>query len=297
MQKLLLAHGGALSNLPLFVAIDGGLLKARGFAAQAPSYDGFQSTAEILASGAAGLGTTGFTRALVEHAQPDPLRIVGGSGKLGMALVAQPGIGVRDLRGCQVGTFAHDPMEVLLYDTLHAHHVSFGEIECIHYDSLGDAVRDLQERRIAALTVVEPWISRLEAQGFEVLCDGVHAWGGDYPDTLVVARASFLCAHPDIVRAVLSAMLEAQALILQDPAAAVRLSAHRWPEFTSDELLAGIARQPPDVDIRPLRHCILARASSLEALGRMRVTSNLSDIFALDLLDQVLGQRSPAYCG
>ncbi|HDR8993026.1 MAG: ABC transporter substrate-binding protein [Burkholderia contaminans] len=294
MQKLLLAHGGALSNLPLFVAIDGGLLEARGFAALAPQCDGFQSTAEMLSSDAAGLGTTGFTRALVEHALPDPLRIVGGSGKLGMALVAQPGMSVRDLRGRHVGTFADDPMEVLLYDALHAHDVSFGEIECIRYDSLGSAVRDLREHRIAALTAVEPWISRLEVQGFEVLCDGVHAWGGDYPDTLLVARASFLRAHPDVVRAVVSAMLEAQALILQDPAAAVRLSAHRWPEFTIDELLAGIARQPPDVDIRPLRHCILARASSLEALGRMRVTSSLSEIFALDLLDQVIGHRSPA---
>ncbi|WP_244831182.1 ABC transporter substrate-binding protein [Caballeronia sp. TF1N1] len=288
MRKLLLAHGGALSNLPLFVAIDTGLLEARGLHAEAPELAEFKSTAALLRTGAAQLGTTGFTQALVDHALPDPLRIVGGSGKLGMALVGQGGLTVEALRGQRVGTFADDPMEALLYDALRIYGVGMSEVECVHFGSLTAAAGDLLAGRIAALTLVEPYISRFVAQGFDVLCDGIEAWGGDYPDTLLVARESFLVAQPDIVREVLAGMLEAQALIERDPHAALRASAHRWPEFSHDELLAGMARQPSDVDIRPLRASVLARASALEALGRMRITPRLSDIFALDLLDGLL---------
>jgi NitT/TauT family transport system substrate-binding protein len=290
MRKLLLAHGSALSNLALFVAVDTGLFERHGLQVEAPHFAEFSSTAALLRSGEAELGTTGFTQALVDHARPDPLRIVGGSGKLGMALMGQPGLSMNDLRGQCVGTFADDPMEVLLHDALQAHGIEPRQIECVLYPSLGDAVADFFDGRIAALTLIEPWISRLRLQGYEVLCDGLHAWGGEYPDTLLVVRKSFLDAHPEIVAATLRAMLDAQQTIRNNPREALRASAHRYPEFTLDELLAGVDAQPPVIDIRPLSRCILARAASLEALGRMHVTAALEDIFSFDLLAQTLAE-------
>ncbi|HEX3638238.1 MAG TPA: ABC transporter substrate-binding protein [Paraburkholderia sp.] len=290
MQKLVLAHGSALSNLALFVAVDSGLFERHGLRAEAPPLTHFGSTAALLRSGEADLGTTGFTQPLVDHAQPDPLRIVGGSGKLGMALMGQPGLAMSDLRGQRVGTFADDPMEVLLHDALRVHGMDSMQIERVLYPSLAEAVGDLLAGRLAALTLIEPWISRLRPSGFEVLCDGLHAWGGDYPDTLLVARKSFLDAHPELIRAALRAMLDAQEAITNTPREALRASAHRYPEFTLDELLAGIAAQPPSVDIRPLRACILARARSLEALGRMQISGSIGEIFSFDLLEQTLAQ-------
>jgi NitT/TauT family transport system substrate-binding protein len=290
MQKLLLAHGSALSNLALFVAVDTGLFERHGLQVEAPPLAHFSSTAALLRSGEADLGTTGFTQPLVDHAQPDPLRIVGGSGKLGMALMGQPGLSISDLRGQHVGTFADDPMEVLLHDALRVGGIAPIQIERVLYPSLADAVADLTSGRLAALTLIEPWISRLHLRGFEVLCDGLHAWGGDYPDTLLVARKSFLDAHPEIICAALRAMLDAQEAITNNPRAALRASAYRYPEFTLDELLAGIAAQPPIIDIRPLRECILARARSLEALGRMQVSGSIGEIFSFDLLAQTLAQ-------
>ena len=125
-----------------------------------------------------------------------------------------------------------------------------------------------------------------------MLCDGLHAWGGEYPDTLLVARKSFLEAHPEIVAAALRAMLDAQKAIEGDPREALRATAHRYPDFSLDELLAGVAAQPPVIDIRPLSRCILARAASLEALGRVHVTAALEDIFSFDLLAQTCSPSS-----
>jgi ABC-type nitrate/sulfonate/bicarbonate transport system substrate-binding protein len=290
MRKLLLAHGSALSNLALFVAVDTGLFERHGLRVEAPPLAEFSSTAALLRSGQADLGTTGFTQALVDHARPDPLRIVGGSGKLGLALMGQSGLSMERLRGQRVGTFADDPMEVLLHDALHAHGIEPRQIERVLYRSLVEAVDDFLDGRIAALTLIEPWISRLRQQGFEVLCDGLHAWGGEYPDTLLVARKSFLEAHPETVAAALRAMLDAQKAIDGDPREALRATAHRYPDFSLDELLAGVAAQPPVIDIRPLRHCIRERAASLEALGRMQATAALEDIFSFDLLAQTLAE-------
>lgn len=292
MQKLLLAHGSALSNLALFVAVDSGLFERHGLQAEAPPLTHFSSTAALLRSGAADLGTTGFTQPLVDHARPDPLRIIGGSGKLGMALMGQPGLSMSDLCGQRVGTFADDPMEVLLHDALRVHGMDSMQIERVLYPSLAEALGDLTTGRLAALTLIEPWISRLQLRGFEVLCDGLHAWGGDYPDTLLVARKSFVDAHPEVICATLRAMLDAQEAIASNPREALRASAYRYPEFTLDELLAGVAAQPPIIDIRPLRQCILARARSLEALGRMQTSDSIEEIFSFDLLARALAQSS-----
>jgi NitT/TauT family transport system substrate-binding protein len=290
MRKLLLAHGSALSNLALFVAVDTGLFERHGLEVEAPPLAEFSSTAALLRSGEAELGTTGFTQALVDHARSDPLRIVGGSGKLGIALMGQPGLSMNALRGRRVGTFADDPMEVLLHDALQVHGIEPGQVERVLYPSLDGAVDDFLGGRIAALTLIEPWISRFRLQGFDMLCDGLHAWGGDYPDTLLVARKSFLEAHPEVIAAALRAMLDAQRAIEDDPREALRASAHRYPQFTVDELLAGVAAQPPVVDIRPLRDCIRARAASLEALGRMCAAAALDDIFSFDLLASTLAE-------
>jgi NitT/TauT family transport system substrate-binding protein len=292
MRKLLLAHGSALSNLALFVAVDTGLFERYGLQVEAPPLAEFSSTAALLRSGQADLGTTGFTQALVDHARPDPLRIVGGSGKLGLALMGQSGLSMERLRGQRVGTFGDDPMEVLLHDALHAHGIEPRQIERVLYPSLVEAVDDFLDGRIAALTLIEPWISRLRQQGFEVLCDGQHVWGAEYPDTLLVARKSFLEAHPETVAAALRAMLDAQKAINGDPREALRATAHRYPDFSLDELLAGVTAQPPGIDIRPLSRCILARAASLEALGRMRATAALEDMFSFDLLAQTLAETS-----
>src|ERR1700682_5375585 len=136
MRKLLLAHGSALSNLALFVAVDTGLFERHGLEVEAPPLAEFSSTAALLRSGEAEIGTTGFTQALVDHARSDPLRIVGGSGKLGMALMGQPGLSMNALRGRRVGTFADDPMEVLLHDALQVHGIEPGQVERVLYPSL-----------------------------------------------------------------------------------------------------------------------------------------------------------------
>ena len=262
---MILTHGGALSNLPLFLALDAGLVAARGLDVTAPALDGFGSTASRLRDGAADLGTTGFTQALADADDADPLVIVAGSGLRGMAIVGRPGTALDALSGA-VGTFADDPMQVLLSDAV-ARHGLEDRIEVRFLSSLAEAAGALAAGTLSAVTTVEPWIGRLVGQGFALLSDGTDLWGRDYPDTVLVGRRSTVAARPEAVTAVIAAMLDAEALVARDPDGALAAVAHRFPTFSPAELRAGLAGQPPRVDLGGLEAAVLGRWPTVRRLA------------------------------
>ena len=262
---MILTHGGALSNLPLFLALDAGLVAARGLDVTAPALDGFGSTASRLRDGTADLGTTGFTQVLADADDADPLVIVAGSGLRGMAIVGRPGTVLDALSG-PVGTFADDPMQVLLSDAV-ARHGLGDRIEVRFLSSLAEAAGALAAGTLSAVTTVEPWIGRLVGQGFALLSDGTDLWGRDYPDTVLVGRRSTVAARPEAVTAVIAAMLDAEALVARDPDGALAAVAHRFPTFSPAELRAGLAGQPPRVDLGGLEAAVLGRWPTVRRLA------------------------------
>lgn len=263
---LQLTHGGALSNLPLFLALDAGLFAARGLALEAPALSGFGSTAVRLRRGEAVLGTTGFTQVLADAALADPLVLVAGSGLRGMAVLGQPEM--RDAAGLcgTVLTFDDDPMAVLVRDVMEHHAVS-PRVTLRFASSLVEAADALRRREVAAITTVEPWISRLRSEGFGLLSDGTDVWGAEYPDTVLVAHRSFVDREPQMLVSIIAAMLEAEAMILHDAGEALRVIAYRFPLFSLPELQLGLAGQPPRVDLRGLESSVLGRWASVRSLA------------------------------
>lgn len=254
---MIFTHGGALSNLPLFLAIDAGLMAERGIDVVAPALDGFSSTADRLRNGAAEIGTTGFTQALADADRGDPLVIVAGSGIRGMAVLGRPGSSLPTLEGA-VGTFPDDPMQVLLADEVERHDRG-PHLSICFMSSLAEAADRLVSGALQAITTVEPWISRLRRHGMALLSDGLDVWGGDYPDTVLVVRRSTLAQRRSEVVRVIAAMLEAERLIARDPDGALAAVAYRFPSFDLTELRAGLAGQPPRVDLRGVEQTILDR--------------------------------------
>jgi len=63
-----------------------------------------------------------------------------------------------------------------------------------------DTLSLFQKSDLDAALVPEPWGSRLiAAVGASVVLDSAHIYGGATPSTVIVASASFLKAHPDLV--------------------------------------------------------------------------------------------------
>ena len=260
-----LTHGGALSNLSLFVAIDLDLFSDLGLDVAAPALTGFGSTVSRLRDGSAALGTTGFTQALADADDADPLLIVAGSGLRGMALLGHPGQTLPSLSGTTVGTFMDDPMQVLLMDILLQHGL-LSRVEQRAMSSLNAAADAFRRGEVAAFMTVEPWISRLRREGAVVLSDGTDVWGPVYPDTVLVAPRSRVEQHPETVTAVIRAMLRAERLIAEDPCGALATTAHRFPGFSLAELAAGLAGQPPRIDLRGVEATIFDRWETVRRL-------------------------------
>ena len=268
MQTLVLTHGCSLSNLPLFVAVGEGLFADEGLRVEAPYFDDISSTAELLASGVADLGTAGFTQPLIDSCRPDPPVLVAGSGLMGVfVLTREPMPDAAALAGKPVGTFRGDPMEVLLHDVLAAAGLSMSDVEIRHFDVLNDAIEAFQAGELAGLTLAEPYAGRVRAAGGHVLSDGTDVWGYPFPDTALVASSRFLRERPEQVRAAIRAMLRAYDLIVADLPASLRHAQKYFPGYTLDELVDAVGRQPSMVDIRHLTDTVYGRWDTLRALA------------------------------
>lgn len=291
-RRVTLTHGCSLSNLPLFVADGAGLFAAEGLDVEVPAFSAMSSTEELLASGAADLGSVAFTEPLIDSQRDNPLVIVGGSGLMGIAILAQPSIGsVAELRGRALGTFRGDPLEVLLHDALQAAGLSFDDAEIVYLDDFAEALQAFKDGRLAAITLAEPHATRVRGLGAVELSDGTELWGDPFPDTVLVATRRFLAAQPDTVAAALRAMLRAEAMIAADPLGVLIHAERHYPGYTADEVIQGSARQPPCVDIRPYVSTIYGRWPALQSLGL--VPDGIeppADIIALNLLIEELGQ-------
>lgn len=267
-ESLTVTHGCSLSNLPLFVAVGSGLLADEGLQVEAPHFDDVASTAALLASGEAQIGTAAFIQPLMDAHSATPTVLVAGSGLMGIALLSQPAIsGIEQLAGKRVGTFRGDPMEVLLSDGLAAAGMSFDDVQTCYLGDLPSAISMFARGELDALTLAEPHASRVRSSGARQLSDGTELWGRPFPDTVLVASQTLLTERPHVVSAVIRAMLEAERRIVDDLDTAVGFASRFFPGYTQGELVAAARLQPPCVDIRPLVPVVFDRWSSLQALG------------------------------
>jgi len=290
VERLTLTHGCSLSNLPLFVAEGAGLFEAEGLAVEVPVFENLSSTADIMASGLAELGTEAFTQPLVDGAKPNPPIIVAGSGLMGITILSQPHIrSMAELRGKRVGTFRSDPLEVLLYDKLRAAGMAWTDVVVEYQDHAENAIRAFKEKRLDAITLAEPHGMRVRDMGAVELSDGTELWGDPFPDTVLVASKKLLTERPHAVAGAIRAMLKAEAMIVADPVAALDHVKKHYPTYSLDELVRGQRRQPPCIDIRRFVQTTYDRWSSLKALALVPPEAELpKGAIALDLLEAEL---------
>jgi len=285
-ERLTLTHGCSLSNLPLFVAEEAGYFTSEGLDVVAPPFAALSSTAKLLASGEADLGSVAFVQPLIDAYGPNPITAVAGSGLMGIVILAKPGIdSVKKLRGRRVGTFRGDPLEVLLHDKLAEQGMRFDEVEVVYIDTPEQAYEGFARGDLAAVTLAEPHGMHLRAMGAVELSDGTELWGDPFPDTILVSTNRFLRERPDAVRAAIRAMLRAERQIRQDPVGVLKHVAKHYPSYPREEIIMGSRQQPPCVDIRPYVNVILDRWASLQSLGLVPRDKPLpAHVVALDLL-------------
>lgn len=287
---LIATHGCSLSNAVLLVADALDLFAAEDVKVEVPLFRAMGSSAALLADGMAGVGTVAFTQPLVHRGLADPPIVVAGSGRRGVTVLARPEVTeIADLRGQPVGTFAGDPMQLLVHDFFAAH--DLGPLAEVCYSTIEETVQDFAAGRLAAITIVEPYATRLRADGARTLTDGTDLWAPDFPDTVLVAARSMLAEQPGTVRRIIRALRHAEQILATEPASALEGVTAHFPGFSGAELAQALPAMPPGTDIRHLESIFTDRWPRLAALGLVAGDAPTRPPVCWGLLDAVLADE------
>jgi NitT/TauT family transport system substrate-binding protein len=142
--------------------------------------------------------------------------------------------------------------------------------------------------------VPEPWASRLVLEGGgTVLLDEKSLWpGGKFITTNLLVKKSYLRQHPQTIKALLTAQVQADKEIIADPAKAQTVVNGALKKLTGKSLTPEvIARAFEQITVGedPLAATLKQAADHAFATGLVK-SGDLKGIYDLTLLDEILGK-------
>jgi len=233
----------------------------------------------------------------------EALRIIAGATSGGASLIVRPEAGIRsaaDLAGKKIATpQLGNTQDVALRAYLAEHGLDTvengGDVQIV--PTANPQILDLfRLGSIDAAWVPEPWTSRLIIEGNgELFLDERDLWpNGDFTTAMVIVSTSFLEQHPDLVRAWLEAHVDATQWIEDNPEEARDLINEEIGKITSQPLPAAVldsAWSRMRITYDPLSASLVQSAQSAYEAGFLEEEPDLSGIYALGLLNEVLSER------
>jgi NitT/TauT family transport system substrate-binding protein len=235
----------------------------------------------------------------------DEIRIVAGACSGGAALVVQPDGRIKtdaDFRGKKIATpQLGNTQDVAARAWLKSKGLRVtltGGDALVLPTANPDQLTLFQRGALDAVWTVEPWVSRLvlEAKG-EVYFDESALWpetGGKYVTTHLVSSVRFLNERPDLLRRWIAAHVELTRWINQNPEEAKRiLNAEMKAETTKalPQQTLDAAWKRLELTHDPVRASLLKSAEDAHRIGFLREPPDLSRIYDLKLLNEVLREK------
>jgi NitT/TauT family transport system substrate-binding protein len=267
-------------------------------------YNAGPSAMEAIFARSLDLAYVGPNPAINAHlrSRGDEIRIVAGACSGGAALVVQPDGRIKanaDFRGKRIGTPQFgNTQDVAARAWLMAQGLkitmSGGDAQVIPTAN-ADQLPLFSKGNLDAVWTVEPWVSRLEqeAKG-RVFFEESALWpatDGRYVTTHLASGVRFLCEKPDLLRRWIAAHVELTRWINEHPDEAKRIlnaeiKAETLRELPSATLDGAWARLQLTYD--PIRQSLLKSAGDAHRIGFLREKPDLSRIYDLRLLNEVL---------
>jgi NitT/TauT family transport system substrate-binding protein len=231
----------------------------------------------------------------------EAVRVISGATSGGAFLVVRSGIDrPADLHGKklatpQLGNTQDVALRAWLADKGLRTDLQGGGDVSILPQSNSQAVEALQAGAIDGAWIPEPYASQaISKAGAHVLVDERDLWpNGRYVTTQLIVRTAFLQEHPDLVRALLEAQVEANDAVNADGAAARQVVAQQLRAITGSaidpQILAG-AWENLAFTNDPIASSLLTSAQRAKKLGLLEDVS-LEGLYDLTLLNQVLAEK------
>jgi NitT/TauT family transport system substrate-binding protein len=231
------------------------------------------------------------------------LRVIAGATSGGAALIIRPDANIarpEDLAGKKIASpQLGNTQDVALRAYLAAHGLKptekGGDVQVIPTDN--PQILDLfRQKQIDGAWVPEPWATRLIVDGGGVLfLDERDLWpGGDFVTTNIIVNTRFLKEHPDLVKAWLRAHVETTLWELANPDQAKQIANDEIKRLTGKALTQAVvdgawSRMRATYD--PISTSLIKSADSAYTAGFLKDKPDLSGIYDLTLLNQVLKEK------
>jgi NitT/TauT family transport system substrate-binding protein len=262
------SHGTGLCNMPLFYAAEKKLFQKYGVDADVVLT--VPGTATIqLASGHVEMAVLPYTSATAAYTRSPSFSVISGSGIQGLIVVARPPIKTfQELRGKKVGAPQADTLDILLYDYLKKHGMTYRDIQMQYIGDIFELTNAFIAGQLDAISMNEPYATKARtAVAGNILGDGIDIYGAGYPDCTLLAQKKFIAKEPELIKNVIRAFFEAEYEIEQNLDEAAKATIGKYYKTDMASLLAAAKAQPPGVDIRDKRDFMYQRAQSMRELN------------------------------
>jgi NitT/TauT family transport system substrate-binding protein len=292
-----------ITHATAIVGVESGIFQkdlGPGVTLQVSSFNAGPAASEALLSGAIDATFIGPNPAINAFAKSNgaAIRIIAGSTSGGAYLVVKPGIAsAADLRGKklatpQLGNTQDVALRTWLADQgLVTDAQGGGDVSILPQDN-AQTLETFTSGQIDGAWVPEPWATRLiQEGGGKVLVDEATLWpAGKYVTTHLIVRTDYLVAHPDIVRALLAGLIEANDLVNTDPAKAQLLTNQGIKKITGKTVADKVITAAwPNLTftVDPIASSLKGSADHATKVGLLDAV-DLTGIYDLTLLNELL---------
>ncbi|MEU5880216.1 ABC transporter substrate-binding protein [Spirillospora sp. NPDC047279] len=226
------------------------------------------------------------------------IKIIAGAASGGVALVVKPGINsAADLKGKKIATPQKgNTQDVALRHWLQKQGLKTdlaggGDVKIVPQEN-SVTLQSFSQGQIDGAWVPEPFASRLQQEsGGKVLIDEKTLWpNGKFVITHLIVRADFQKEHPDLVKKLIQAHVEANDFINNDKAAAAKVANEQLNVLTGKPLKPSVLDATfKNVEFTndPVATSLIEGAKHAEQVGLLEKT-DLNGIYDLTTLNEIL---------
>jgi len=290
-------HGTGFCNLALFLAHARQIAKEDGVTLDFVNTPTFAEHVTFLGAGLVDVGVLPYTSFIALYDAGAPVRIVGGGGVEGCAIISQPELKTAaDLKGKTLGTFQLDTLEVMPYDYLKKNGVSMKDVTVRYMGNTPEAVEAFKAGALDWICTIEPYASAILADkpGTNLLSNGVDIYGPGYTDCVLCARQELIDGKPEVVKALIKAMMKAQLAYETDIDTVLKEVVGKYYKTSMENAVIGSSKQPPVVDMRNQTDFILGRTDSLMEMGYIKKKPG-RDAIDWTMLEAVIAENPDLY--
>ncbi len=276
-----------------------------GFRVEWKQFNAGPSVVEAIFAGALDLAYIGPSPTLNGYIQShgEALRVVAGASSGGASLIVRDGAGINkpsDFHGKRVASpQLGNTQDVALRAWLHSQGLNTtdkgGDVQVLPLAN-PDQLTLFVKGEIDAAWAPEPWATRLIHEGHgRLFIDERQLWpGGQFISAQLIVRTDFLRQHPEVVKQWLRTHVDVTDWINTHPADAKKLlnseiQAATGKALPAAELDEAFARMTPTWD--PVRSSLASSAQQSVQAGLIRRLPDLSGLYDLNLLNQVLAEK------